>query len=175
MSDALPPLGIDLLFVDGEDYGPESADMFIGARRYADQLPLLSSGMRPMYGVLLDMVGDADPSFPIEGYSAQHALPVVRRVWRTAARLGYSNFFPESVRIRLGDDHIPLNEAGLQTVDIIDFTYGGSDNMYWHTPQHLPSHCSATTLEHVGVLLTAFIYQGVAASESSAPARPAPP
>ena len=160
MSDALPPLGIDLLFVDGEDYGPEAADMFIGARRYADQLSFLSPGERPMYGVLLDMVGDADPSFPIEGYSAQHALPVVQKVWRTAARLGYSNVFPESVGIRLSDDHIPLNEAGLQTVNIIDFTYGGSDNMYWHTPEDLPSHVSATTLEIVGEVITELISSG---------------
>ena len=134
--------------------------MFIGARRYADQLSFLSPGERPMYGVLLDMVGDADPSFPIEGYSAQHALPVVQKVWRTAARLGYSKVFPESVGIRLSDDHVPLNEAGLQTVDIIDFTYGGSDNIYWHTPEDIPSNVSATTLEIVGEVITELVYSG---------------
>ena len=160
MSDAPPPLGIDLLLVDGEDYGPEAVDMFIGARRYADRLPLPGSGRRPIYGILLDMVGDADPSFPVEGYSAQHALPVVQKVWRTAAGLGYSNFFPESVGLRLSDDHIPLIEAGLQTVDIIDFTYGGSDNIYWHTPEDVPSHVSASTLEIVGEVITELIYSG---------------
>ena len=64
-----PPVGIDLLMVDGEDYGPTTADMFIGSERYAEQ-PL---GGRPRYAVLLDMVGDRDPGFPVEGYSSRYA------------------------------------------------------------------------------------------------------
>ena len=160
MHHAIPPLGVDLLFVDGEDYGPTAADMFIGARRYADQLSSLDPYRKPVYGVLLDMVGDADPRFPIEGYSAQHALPVARKVWRTAARLGYSDLFPQTVGIRLSDDHVPLIEAGLQTIDIIDFTYGGSDNAYWHTPEDIPSNVSAETLEVVGEVISELIYSG---------------
>ena len=62
--------------------------------------------------------------------------------------------------MRLSDDHVPLNEAGLQTVDIIDFTYGGSDNIYWHTPEDIPSNVSATTLEIVGEVITELVYSG---------------
>lgn len=156
MAESPPPVGVDLLFVDGEDYGPGVEDMLLGARRYAETLP--EEG-RPVYGVLLDMVGDADPLFPVEGYSAQFANPVVRKVWRIAERLGYEEFFPTSVGRNLTDDHVPLNQAGLPTVNVIDFTYGPG-NAYWHTQRDVPEHVSASTLEMVGEVMTELIYSG---------------
>ena len=65
-----PPVGIDLLFVDGEDYGPTTSDMFLGSARYASRV---GAADRPRYAVLFDMVGDRDPSFPVEGYSSRYA------------------------------------------------------------------------------------------------------
>lgn len=156
MAETPPPVGVDLLFVDGEDYGPGVEDMLLGARRYAETLP--DEG-RPVYGVLLDMVGDADPRFPVEGYSAQFANPVVRKVWRTAERLGYEAFFPTGVGRNLTDDHVPLNQAGLPTVNVIDFTYGPG-NAYWHTQQDVPENVSASTLEMVGEVMTELVYSG---------------
>jgi len=161
MADAPPPLGVDLLFVDGEDYGPDGDDMYLGAVQYAEQISAGEQvGARPMYGLLLDMVGDATPSFPVEAYSAEHASVVVRKVWRAAARLGYSAYFPETVGRRLADDHVPLIEAGLPTADLIDFTYGGADNKFWHTPEDLPENVSAATLGMVGEVVTELVYAG---------------
>ena len=151
-----PPLGVDLLWVDGEDYGPTVDDMLLGARRFAASLP---EDGRPIYGLLLDMVGDADPSFPVEAISAQHANPVVRKVWRVAERLGYRDYFPTAVGAQLVDDHVPLIEAGLPTANIIDFTYGPG-NGWWHTPEDVPERLSASTLEMVGEIVTELIYSG---------------
>jgi hypothetical protein len=152
-----PPMGIDLLFVDGEDYGDYGeGDMLLGAKRYAATLP--KEG-RPIYGVLLDMVGDVDPSFPVEPTSAQYAQPVVQKVWGAARRLGYARYFPERARGAIGDDHVPLIEAGLPTVDVIDLSYG-PDNAWWHTPDDAPEHVSATTLGMVGQVVTELIYSG---------------
>jgi Zn-dependent M28 family amino/carboxypeptidase len=156
LAETPPPLGVDLLFVDGEDYGPELEDMLLGARRYA---ATLGEDDRPLYGVLLDMVGDADPSFPVEAFSAQYANVVVQKVWRTAERLGYREYFPTSVGRELTDDHVPLTEAGLPTANVIDFTYG-PDNRYWHTPDDVPEHLSARTLEMGGEVITELIYSG---------------
>jgi Zn-dependent M28 family amino/carboxypeptidase len=151
-----PPIGVDLLFVDGEDYGPGTEDMFLGARRFARALP--PSG-RPVYGVLLDLVGDADPSFPVEAHSAERAAVVVRKVWRVAEQLGYGAHFPDRVGPRLLDDHLPLNDAGIPTADVIDFSYGPA-NAYWHTPEDTPDKVSAATLEMVGSVVTALVYSG---------------
>lgn len=151
-----PPLGVDLLLVDGEDYGPGIDDMLLGARRYAASL---DDEDRPVYAVLLDMVGDADGSFPVEGISAQYASVVVKKVWRAAERLGYRDFFPNRVERNLTDDHVPLIEAGLPTADLIDFTYGPG-NAYWHTPDDVPEHVSAVTLGMVGEVVTELIYSG---------------
>jgi glutaminyl-peptide cyclotransferase len=151
-----PPMGIDILLVDGEDYGPGQEDMFLGARHYAETLPNVG---RPIYGVLLDMVGDADPLFMVEGYSARFAPVVVRKIWGAAERLGYAEVFPNRVGQDVVDDHVPLIEAGLPTANIIDFTYGPG-NAYWHTPEDVPEHVSARTLGIVGEVVTELIYSG---------------
>lgn len=151
-----PPVGVDLLFVDGEDYGPGLDDMLLGARHYAASL---SDDDRPVYGLLLDMVGDADPSFPVEAISAQYADVVVRKVWRAAERLGLRDYFPSAVGRRLQDDHVPLIEAGLPTANLIDFTYG-PQNRYWHTPDDTLEHVSASTLTIVGEVVAELVYSG---------------
>ena len=157
LAEAPPPMGVDLLFVDGEDYGPGADDMFLGAKRYAARLE--DSDRRPVYGVLLDMVGDVDPRFPVEGFSQQYAPVVVRKVWDAAERLGYRDLFPRRAGDSIGDDHIPLIEAGLPTANIIDFDYGPG-NAYWHTPDDVPAHVSARTLGIVGEVVTELLYSG---------------
>jgi len=156
MAEHPPPLGVDLLLVDGEDYGPTVDDMLLGARHYAEGL---STDDRPVYGVLLDMVGDADPSFPVESISQQFAAVVVRKVWRAAERLGYGRFFPTGVGRELTDDHVPLIEAGLPTANVIDFDYGPG-NAYWHTPGDTVERVSAETLGMVGEVIAELIYSG---------------
>ena len=150
-----PTVGVDLLFTDGEDFGP--GEMYLGAVRFADTLP---EDYAPEYGLLLDMVGDSDLRFPVEGNSARMAPEVVQRVWGVAARMGYGRYFPLEVGQSLGDDHVPLNQVGIPTVDIIDFTYGGADNPYWHTPDDVPANTSPRSLEIVGDLVTQLIYMG---------------
>jgi Zn-dependent M28 family amino/carboxypeptidase len=155
MSEEPPATGIDILFVDGEDYGPETDDMFLGARHYAaNPLP-----PEPAFGVLLDMVGDVDPLFPIEGHSAERAPQVAQRVWGIAARLGLGRYFPTRVGGYVSDDHIPLNDAGIPTIDIIDFSYGPGHS-WWHTLEDTPDKVSPQTLGMVGEVVTELVFQG---------------
>lgn len=152
-----PNVGVDLLFVDGEDYGPGTADMFLGARRFAATLE--EGARRPSYALLLDMVGDADPSFPAEAYSSEIAPQVVQRIWGVARDLGYGHYFPLRVGQRVNDDHLALNEVGIPTVDLIDFEYG-PNNALWHTPEDVPDNVSATTLGMVGEVVAELLYRG---------------
>jgi len=151
----VPDVGVDILLVDGEDFGPSPADMFLGARHYAvNQL-----SPAPVYGVLLDMVGDATPRFPIEGNSARLAPQVATRVWNVAHALGYGAYFPRTTGQPLNDDHIPLNQAGIPTVDVIDFDYGPA-NSFWHTPEDTVDKVRAATLGMVGEVVLELIYMG---------------
>ncbi len=156
MAEAPPPAGVDLLFVDGEDYGPGPEDMFVGSRHFARNLP---NPLPWTYAVLLDMVGDRDPLFPVEAYSAEAAPPIAQRIWRVAHDLGYGPSFPTRVGPRVMDDHVPLIEAGLPTVDIIDFEYGPG-NRLWHTPEDTPENVSSGTLGMVGDVVTELVYRG---------------
>lgn len=151
-----PPLGVDLLFTDGEDYGPDRTDMFLGARHFARTLPL---DPLPIYGVLLDMVADRNASFPVEGYSARHAPEVVRRIWKLAAQMGYGATFPTGTEEPIMDDHLPLIQAGIPVANIIDFVYG-PDNSLWHTPRDVPENTSAETLGIVGEVVAELVYRG---------------
>lgn len=148
-----PPSGVDLLFIDGEDFGPD--DMFLGAEHFADNLP--PEQERPRYGILLDMVGDADPWFPQEENSRRYAPDLLRRVWDTAARLGYGDMFVREEVPAVIDDHVPLNEAGLPTIDIIDPDYG-PDSRYWHTLDDDLPNTSPRGLEAVGRVLLALLF-----------------
>ena len=150
-----PPGGVELLFSDGEDYGPSTDDMFLGARHYVAGV---GSENPPAYGILLDMVGDADPSFPVEAYSMEGAGQVVQRVWGIAADLGYRRFFPMDRTARVVDDHVQFIDAGIPVADIIDFDYGPG-NGFWHTPRDLPGNTSARTLLMVGDVVAEVAYR----------------
>ena len=150
-----PPGGVELLFTDGEDYGPSTDDMFLGARHYVAGI---GSKNPPAYGILLDMVADADPSFPVEAYSMEGAGQVVQRVWGIAADLGYRRFFPMDRTVRVIDDHVQFNNAGIPVADLIDFDYGPG-NGFWHTPRDVPGNTSARTLLMVGDVVAEVVYR----------------
>lgn len=159
-----PSVGVDLLFVDGEDWGgfdPDASgawpDALYGSQYFAAHLP--SPDYRPMFGVLFDMIGDADLQIYKEGYSVQNAPEVVSRVWQTAADLGYGNYFLNDVGDAITDDHLPLQKAGLRVIDVIDIQYGPlpsksplarSNPNYHHTMQDTFDKVSARSLQIVG-------------------------
>jgi glutaminyl-peptide cyclotransferase len=148
-----PVVGVDLLFTDGEDYGqfgPPEVDVLIGAKYFANHLP--SPGYKPLYGVLWDMIGDKDLRIPYEMNSFQQAPEVVSRVWQTAADLGYGDVFVQESGGLITDDHIPLLNAGLRVIDVIDLLYPSH-----HTPQDTMDKISAKSLGIVGDVATALV------------------
>ncbi|HVL40278.1 MAG TPA: M28 family peptidase [Fimbriimonadaceae bacterium] len=147
--DRLPKdVGVMYLMTDGEDLGPSLDEMFLGARHFAKNLPM----PRPDYGILLDMIGDKDLSVPMEMNSLQYAEKLVREFYRHAASIGLGKTFPATYGPWIEDDHIPLNQVGLPTMDLIDFTYEP-----WHTVADTPDKCSAESLEKVGFALESWL------------------
>ena len=142
-----PQIGVDLLFVDGEDFGNFSSntDVLIGSKYFAQNLP--SPDYRPLFGVLWDMIGDANLRIYQEGYSMQRAPEVVQRVWQTAADLGYHEYFVSTGGISITDDHIPLLDAGLRVINVIDIDYPAH-----HTSRDTFDKVSQESMQIVGNL-----------------------
>ena len=152
-----PSVGVDLLFVDGEDYGSFEADsqqdVLIGARYFAKHLP--SAGYRPLFAVLWDMIGGRDQVINEESYSVERAPEVVDRVWSTAADLHLGSMFRRANGGAIVDDHVPLLEAGIRAIDVIGFE---NYRAWHHTMQDTPDKVSETTLAGVGRLALALLH-----------------
>ncbi|MEO8560847.1 MAG: M28 family peptidase [bacterium] len=155
---ARPNVGVDLLFVDGEDYGKSFdapyADVLLGSQYFANNLP--SPGYRPVIGILWDMIGDKELNILQEGNSMRQAPEVVTRVWQKAADLGYDRYFIPRAGYDVTDDHVPLLNKGLRVIDVIDLDYGpmGANGVanpnYHHTLQDTMDKISARSLQVVG-------------------------
>ena len=160
-----PSVGVDLLFVDGEDWGsfePDSAgtypDALFGSQYFAAHPP--SPTYQPLFGVLFDMIGDADLQIWQEGNSVAKAPEVVSRVWRTANELGYGNYFKDQQMAAWIDDHVPLQNKGWHVIDLLDSQYGTlppnagpfdtTSPNYHHTMQDTFDKLSAKSLQIVG-------------------------
>ncbi|MCB0281215.1 MAG: M28 family peptidase [Calditrichae bacterium] len=152
---AKPEIGVDIVLFDGEDYGHEGQieKYFIGSRYFSENL----KGYKPRYGILLDMVGDAQLNLPIEYQSQRYAPRIVDKVWSAAEKLSYAQF-ERRIGAAVNDDHIQLNKAGIPTIDIIDFEYPDSGHKYWHTLQDTADKCSPQSLKAVGQTLLYVLY-----------------
>ncbi len=134
-----------LVFFDAEDNGGLPGwDWLLGSRAFVAGMQAHPRGM-----ILLDMVGQADLSIPIEGNSDKELRTAI---WNKAASLGYGSTFIPRVKYNIEDDHLPFIEAGIPAVDIIDIDYP-----YWHTTSDLPEHVSARSLQVVGDVVSGWL------------------
>lgn len=135
-------VGVDLVFFDIEDYGqevgvkadgdyPEMENSWcLGSQYWAKNIP---ANYAPRFGILLDMVGGKNPSFPKEGTSMHFAPDVANKVWDIAAKLGYSSYFTQDVTGPTTDDHLYVNKiANIPTIDIVHYDISRQDYPYWH-------------------------------------------
>ena len=105
------------------------------------------------YGILLDMVGDPNATFPREMYSEQYAGKYVDRIWRAAEQLGFAHRFVSSQAYPITDDHYYVNTiAKIPCVDIIHYQPNSETGFawWWHTQKDDMSNISPNTLQEVG-------------------------
>ena len=156
MGENPPPIGVNLVFFDGEDLGVpgENSTYCQGSRYFAKNLPI----PRPDEAINLDMVGDKQLVLPIERYSLEYHPKLVRYLWDRARDMGLDAFIGR-VDYAIYDDHVPLHEiAGIPAIDLIDFKYPNSYANFWHTMNDIPENCSAESLGQVGDLMVDYIY-----------------
>jgi Zn-dependent M28 family amino/carboxypeptidase len=154
-------IGVDLVLFDAEErvYGPQANldDYFLGSKHFArnyrsEQRRGAGSGSsRYVAGLILDMIADKDLEIPQEGFSLQLQPRLVREVWDVARRVD-AKAFTNRPGTDVSDDHLPLNDAGIPTIDLIDFDYP-----HWHRASDTPEQCSAASLEQVGRVVTAWL------------------
>ena len=137
-----PPLGVDLIFFDGEDFGrgSELDDYFLGSKAWVRDFP----DYRPEWGVVLDMVGDADFAIRKERDSLARAPVVIERLWSAAARVKSNNILDERGGL-VYDDHTAFLDKGIPVVLLIDFGY-----KWFHTTADTPDKCSPASLGQAG-------------------------
>lgn len=160
-------LGVDIILFDAEDYGmpdhidmPYQPDTWCLGSQYWGKNPH-KQGYEARYGILLDMVGAKNATFYKEGYSMEFAPQLVKEIWRTAASLGYGNYFIPSRGGTITDDHLYVNKhRGITCVDIIQFdpATDTSFGSYWHTHNDTMENVDSQTLKAVGQTLMTVIY-----------------
>jgi hypothetical protein len=149
--------GIDFVLFDGEEFIFNRWDrLFLGSeyfsREYVKATPPYQYRYR--WGVLLDMVGDADLQIYQERNSMwwKDTRPLVEQIWATAARLGVPEFVAKP-KYEIDDDHVTLHSVGhIPCIDVIDFDYPP-----WHTQGDTPDKCSPLSLAKVGWVMREWI------------------
>jgi len=94
----------------------------------------------------VDMIGDANLSLL---YDLNSTAWLRDLAWSTAARLGYSAQFSRNQATAIEDDHVPFVQAGVPSLDLIDYDYGPG-NAYWHTGRDTMNKLSARSFEIIG-------------------------
>ncbi|MBQ9640210.1 MAG: M28 family peptidase [Bacteroidaceae bacterium] len=148
-----PSLGIDFICWDAEDsgsHGPGSSTTWcLGSQFWAGTRHI--EGYTARYAVNLDMVGGSKTIFCKEGLSLRSAPTIVDRIWSTAQRLGYSNYFKNEECGEMIDDHLFLAQGGIPSVDIIGLDAEGDGfPSTWHTLGDNLQNINKATLKAVG-------------------------
>lgn len=138
------------VWLDGEEsFGPWSAtDGLYGSRAFVKHLKETEDLKKVEAVVNVDMIGDAYLGIHRDKNGAPWLQDLV---WDTAARLGYGAHFGRIPR-HMEDDDLPFREAGLTTLLLIDFSYGGSiieHQRNWHTAEDTLEKVRAESLQAV--------------------------
>ena len=171
-ANARPNVGVDIMLMDAEDWGYETdtqadqknllegkGDSWCLGSQYWAKHPV-PAGYKAEYGILFDMVGAKDGHFTREGLSLKNARSAVDKIWNTAAKIGYSDYFLYKDTGEILDDHKYTNDAGVPTVDIYDHpAYGdGFFKPYHHTVADNMSLIDRKTLKAVGQTVLQVLY-----------------
>ena len=141
------PDDIYVVFFDGEEAVGEWTDTnsVYGSRQLEEKWS--TDGMLGKIKALInvDMIGDKD----LDVLNDQNSSPSLRAlVAQVAAKLGDSKYFHKDIS-GIDDDHMPFVNAGVNAIDLIDFSYG-PNNSYWHNEKDTMDKLSAHSLQVVG-------------------------
>ena len=135
-----------IAFVDGEesfvDWNTDNDNTY-GSRELAARMAASGDLKRIRAAILADMVGPTNLRIKREENSTPWLADLV---WKTAASLGYKDYFVSERATGISDDHLSFTHRGVAAVDIIDL----NDYPYWHTTDDTMDKVSPRSLAIVG-------------------------
>jgi len=154
-------IGVDIILFDAEDLGNNfrGNTYCLGSQYWSVNLH------RPRYkadfGILLDMVGASNVVFNWEANSVAKAKQVLEKVWGVAHNLNYGKHFAFVEVGGIDDDHVYVNQAGIPTINLIDFNAAGNFPEHHHTHRDNMNVIDRNSLKAVGqtVLETIYTYK----------------
>ncbi|HWL54608.1 MAG TPA: M28 family peptidase [Chthoniobacteraceae bacterium] len=154
---------VELVFFDGEEAVVEFSptDGTYGSRHYARELRNSGRSKQFKAGVLWDMIGDRDLTITLPPDSPKE---LSQGILAAADQLGLRKHFGFH-RYPVWDDHVPLNQIKIPTIDLIDFDYP-----YWHTADDTLDKLSPESLRIVGAVTLRWLKTEV--DPASAPVSP---
>ena len=143
---------IELVFFDGEEAVEQfnATDGLYGSRYYGKQLRLSKRNEQFKFGILWDMIGKKNVTITLPPDSPAE---LAKGIFEASDALKLRQHFTYLDR-ELLDDHVPLNESHIPTIDLIDFDY-----MYWHTADDLLDKLSPDSLQVVGSVTLYYLRQ----------------
>ena len=154
-----PPVGIDMIFFDGEEgaisMGAGDPNFRpVGSAHFAEHLPDFYPNTKPESAIDFDMVCDRDLHLQPEPSSIRSAPEAVKKFWDIGVKTAPKAFNPAPLRYTIEDDHTNLQQAGIPSLVVIDFDY----EPFYNTLQDTPDKCSTQSLEAVGRTLLQYVY-----------------
>lgn len=162
-----PSIGVDIAFFDAEDYGKyegfeDNSDTWcLGSQYWAQNMIPYSAYNKPVYGILLDMVGGRGARFHYELFSQEYARLATVKVWSEAEKLGHSDYFIREKGAPITDDHVVLTRAGIPTTNIIESINSETQsfNPTWHTLDDTMANIDRASLKAVGETVLNVVYK----------------
>ena len=147
---------LELIFFDGEEAFGQNispSDGLYGSKFYANHWR--RSAQKPAAGIILDMVGHRNLAIR---YPSDTPRFLEQALLSAARNAGAEDRFTKALNPIL-DDHVPLNDAGIPTLDFIgDF----SRSSWWHTEADNLKLISVESLE-LSLQITSEILSGLLA------------
>ena len=136
-----------IVFFDGEEAVGEWTDTnsLYGSRHLVEKWSANGTLSRIKALINVDMIGDKDLDVLNDSNSSQSLRDTVAKV---AAKVGNTKYFHKDVS-GIDDDHMPFVNAGVNAIDLIDFSYG-PQNSYWHNDKDTMDKLSPHSLQVIG-------------------------
>ncbi len=141
---------VELVFFDGEEAFAQfnATDGLYGSRHYAKQLRETKRNAQFQSAILWDMIGDRDLTITL---SPDSPPQLARGILDAAQQLGLRDRFSYH-SMPIWDDHVPLNQAHIPAIDLIDFDY-----IYWHTADDTLDKLSPESIRRVGAVTLLYL------------------